>query len=177
MTQYTLTAPQTAMLLRMAERPARDEFTPTGNRAEALSAANWYRSNDALEKAGLTRSVSAGGARRSILTEAGIAVAARLIAEGQKTPEMAIRDAVVAHYLETGKAVDTADLAERLGWSVAKVRRVINDNHGSVLGISPFQDERASYSKSYRGMQAGSHRVWVYQPTLLHMRELLLAAR
>ena len=76
--KYKLTAPQAAMLLRMAARASRDEFTPTGNRTLALSAANWYRSNDILIKQGLATGVSAGGARRSILTAEGIAEAERL---------------------------------------------------------------------------------------------------
>lgn len=75
--RYKLTVAQAAMLMRMAGRETRDEFTPTGNRLAALSAANWYRSNDVLIKLGLARAVSAGGARRSILTDDGIAEAAR----------------------------------------------------------------------------------------------------
>lgn len=76
-TRYKLTPAQAAMLLRMASRATRDEFTPTGSRTEALSAANWYRSNDVLTRMGLARAVSAGGARRSILTDEGIAEAER----------------------------------------------------------------------------------------------------
>lgn len=78
LTKYKLTPAQTTMLLRMAKRTTRDEFTPTGNRAQALSAANWYRSNDALIKQGLATAMSAGGARRSILTAEGVAEAERI---------------------------------------------------------------------------------------------------
>jgi hypothetical protein len=88
-----------------------------------------------------------------------------------------IRDAVVAHYLETGGDIDAQGLAARLGWSATKVRKVINDNHGSVPGVHPYEDQRHSYSRNFPDMAIGSHKVWVYRPQLSYLRELLLAAR
>lgn len=91
--------------------------------------------------------------------------------------ETAIRDAVVAHYLETCKPADAKDLAARLGWSVGKVRRIIADEcHGAASGTHAEQDHRASHSRNYPSMgPVGAHRVWVYYPSLAHLRDIILA--
>lgn len=88
-----------------------------------------------------------------------------------------ITRAVVDHYLETSQPSDADTIAERLGWSVARVRRTISASHGAPPGTSASQEVRPSYSKSYRSFQHGSHRVWVYYPTLGTMRALILGGR
>jgi hypothetical protein len=84
---------------------------------------------------------------------------------------------VVEAFLETGKAVDAPQLAERLGWSVSKVRRIIAANHGSVDGVSVRQEGRESLSKSYQGHVTGAHKVWVYRPNYGTLRTLILELR
>jgi hypothetical protein len=92
--------------------------------------------------------------------------------------ELSIRDAVTEHYLATGKPADTKELADCLGWSVTKVRRIINDEcHGAAVGTNPCQETRESYSMSYGNIATGGHRVWVYYPTLWHLRDLVLNAK
>lgn len=85
-----------------------------------------------------------------------------------------IRDAVVAHYLETGKPAEAPELAKRLGWSVAKVRRLLDELHGPK-GVMAYQETRVSYSRSYPGMEAGAHKVWTYAPALWLLRDIILA--
>lgn len=92
--------------------------------------------------------------------------------------ELSIRDAVTEHYLETCKPADAKDIAERLGWSVGKVRRIIGDEcHGAAEGTLASQEHRESHSRSHRMIAVGAHRVWVYYPALIHLRAMLLAAR
>jgi hypothetical protein len=88
--------------------------------------------------------------------------------------ETALRAAVTEHYLETNKPVDAAQLAERLGWAPAKIRRIMADG---LAGVSSETEMRASYSKNYRGFQSGAHKVAVYYPTISHLRTLVLEAR
>jgi hypothetical protein len=44
-------------------------------------------------------------------------------------------------------------------------------------GIDHEEDSRPSYSASYRGMETGSHRVTVYQPSREAMRQAVIAVR
>jgi hypothetical protein len=91
--------------------------------------------------------------------------------------EIAIRDAVVEAFLEAGKALDASEIARRLGWSVSKVRRVMGDNGGCVRGLQTYQDHRPSESRNYPGMVTGSHKVWLYKPSLEALRALVLELR
>ena len=92
---------------------------------------------------------------------------------------IAIRDAVTEHYLDTRQPCDAPTLAQRLGWSVSKVRRIIADEcHGAADGTCAEQEYRPSHSRNYPSMgPVGQHKVWVYYPTLWRLRELLLACR
>lgn len=94
-----------------------------------------------------------------------------------ETPALQIRSTVVEAFLESGKALDAAQIAERLGWSVTKVRRVLNDAHGCVEGLETYQDTRESHSRNFPGFTQGAHKVWVYRPTLSTLRALVLELR
>jgi len=91
--------------------------------------------------------------------------------------EQQIRSTVVEAFLETGKAVDAAQIAERLGWSVSKVRRVLKDAHGCVTGLVTYQEGRQSHSRDYPAFTAGAHKVWVYEPGQGTLRALILELR
>jgi hypothetical protein len=94
-----------------------------------------------------------------------------------QTPEQQICSAVVEAFLETGKALDAPEIAKKLGWSESKVRRILRAHGGSVDGVAVREEGRASYSRAYRGMEAGAHRVSVYRPTLEALRALVLELR
>jgi hypothetical protein len=85
----------------------------------------------------------------------------------------AIRDAATRIFLETGRDSTAAELAEALGWSVSRVRSVVQKNHGSVPGLHPRRESRVTYSRMYPGFESGSHTVWVYGPTREHLRDLI----
>lgn len=70
-----LTAAGRAFLLRLLNDPRHEEFSPTGNRQAALSAANWYRTSAPLERARLVIRVSAGGGCIARLTADGLQLA------------------------------------------------------------------------------------------------------
>ena len=88
-----------------------------------------------------------------------------------------VRDAVVARYLETGEASTVRDIATRVGYSESTVRKVIAECHGAVPGTTYEEVARVSHSRNYRGMQAGSHKVGEFMPSMSHMRDLLIKAR
>ena len=81
--------------------------------------------------------------------------------------------AVTARYLSTGKDLTVPEIAECMGWGEAKVRKLLARHGGCPNGLQSRQDERPSYSKSYRAMQSGVHKVWVYGPTRETLRELV----
>lgn len=89
---------------------------------------------------------------------------------------VAVGNAVLAHYLETGCAVDVAQLVARLDWSESRVRWVLREAGGAVDGTSALRAERPRYSKSYGG-QVGISLVWTWLPTLARLRDELLACR
>lgn len=74
-------------------------------------------------------------------------------------------EAVVEGYLETGKGLDVRAIAGRLGWSESRVRRSISAAAGCPSGCVCRQEHRASHERNY-GTESGSHKVWVYYPTL-----------
>lgn len=93
------------------------------------------------------------------------------------TPEQQIRSTVVEAFLETGKALDVPEIAQRLSWSDSKVRRILRAHGGSVNGVSAREESRESHSRNYPGMASGRHNVWVYRPTLEALRALVLELR
>lgn len=72
-----------------------------------------------------------------------------------------LRDAIVGYYLETGDAIDAPGLAERVGWSVSRVRRVIVKCHG-LPGTSVRKE-----------VLRGSRECWVYRPSLEHLATIV----
>lgn len=91
--------------------------------------------------------------------------------------ELALKNAVVEGYLETGKEQTVAQIAERLGWSTSKVYKVLRDSHGAPHGVEVRESRSESYSTSYRSFQSGSHKIYVYTPSLSTLRQLILDAR
>lgn len=87
-----------------------------------------------------------------------------------------VGDAAVSLYLRNGKDHDAVEIAAELGCSVATVRKRINDSKGFVPRCIWHQEARPSYSKSYRGMESGSHLVWVYGPSRETIRQMLISA-
>jgi len=63
-----------------------------------------------------------------------------------------------------------------MGCSVATVRARIAEENGFVPRCRWNQEQRASFSKSYRNMQSGAHQVWIYGPSRDTLRTMLLAA-
>lgn len=94
-----------------------------------------------------------------------------------KTTAEQIRDTVVEAYLESGKSLTAAEIAQRLGWSASKVYKAMRDGHGSVEGIATYEDSRESHSTSYKMFVTGSHKVWVYRPTMATLRQMILELR
>lgn len=87
-----------------------------------------------------------------------------------------LRDAIVAHYLETGNDCTVKEIAARLTWSESKVRKLLNDAHGfCVEGLHVSEETRTSYSTHYTMFAQGAHKVAVYGPTRRYLRELLNA--
>jgi hypothetical protein len=93
-------------------------------------------------------------------------------------PAMArkVTEAVTEAFIEDGKAHTAAEIAARIGCSVAAVRATM-PNGWPPAGIDHEEDSRPSYSASYRGMETGSHRVTVYQPSREAMRQAVIAVR
>ena len=91
--------------------------------------------------------------------------------------ELALKNAVVEGYLETGKEQTAVQIAERLGWSPSKVYKVLRAAHGAPQGVEVRESRSESYSTSYRGFQSGSHKVYVYTPSLSTLRQVILDAR
>lgn len=94
-----------------------------------------------------------------------------------KAAGVLIRDAITEGYLETGKMLDAPAVAARLRWSETKVRRLMDLLRGAPEGVHCSQEHRATESRNYPGITVGSHRVWMYAPTLWHLRNLILASR
>lgn len=88
-----------------------------------------------------------------------------------------LRDAIVAHYLETGNDCTVKEIATKLQWSESKVRKLLNDAHGfCVEGLRVSEESRTSYSTHYTMFAHGAHRVAVYGPTRAYLRGLLNAS-
>jgi len=86
-----------------------------------------------------------------------------------------VRDVVVDAFLDDGRDHTIKELAVSLGVTEAVCRRAVELLPGTEIRCS--QEMRTSYSKSFRGMESGVHRVWVYGPTREYLRERLLAIR
>lgn len=86
-------------------------------------------------------------------------------------------EAVVEGYLEGGKGLTVKQIAPRLGWSESKVRRVLDEGHGLLEGLTLHKESFTSHSTDYRMMESGSHQAWVYYPTMFKLREMVLALR
>jgi len=89
------------------------------------------------------------------------------------TFENEIAGAVLRHFIDTGNAIDAPGIAALVGRSASMVRTYLR---GAVPGVEATRGERVRYSKSYRSMQVGVSRVWMYEPTKSALRESLLAA-
>jgi hypothetical protein len=81
--------------------------------------------------------------------------------------KVAVADAVFTHYVETGTAADVCQLALRLGWSESKVRRVIREGGGAVVGTVAQRED---------GL-VGTAKFWAWLPALWRMRQELLTSR
>lgn len=88
-----------------------------------------------------------------------------------------IRDVVTEAYLETGRCLDVQGIATLLKWSESKVRRVLDECRGCPDGLHARQEHRESKSKNYTWVTTGAHRVWVYEPALWYLRDMILAER
>ncbi len=86
-----------------------------------------------------------------------------------------IYETILHKYLAEGCKMTAKEIATQTKHSEATVRRYLNDGAGDLKEIANRESGRTSYSKAYRGMASGAHKVQVYTPS----RELLrrLAAR
>src|SRR5688572_12020102 len=92
-----------------------------------------------------------------------------------ESDELAVRNAVVEAFLEKAEALTAPQIAERMGWSQGKIRRVLNETHGA--GLSVREETRATYSRNYQDLVTGGHKVTVYQPSVYLLRDVILAER
>ncbi len=89
------------------------------------------------------------------------------------TPDAAtIRDDIREHYITKKEGSTVKEIAARLKWSETKIRRLLDTGPG-IEGVTSREEGRASYSKAYRMMEAGAHKVRVYYPTLDYMVALV----
>lgn len=81
-----------------------------------------------------------------------------------------LRDAIVAHYIETGRYCTTAEIATKLAWSKSKVRELLGRQRDDapLAGLGTAVRRVAGVTRS--------HIVTVYGPTLAHLRSLLIQA-
>ena len=90
-----------------------------------------------------------------------------------------IRDAVLAHYLETGKAATVKEIAGRVSFSESTVRKVMTSkpHYGVVAGTDITSKEIECYSRDYPGMISGYRNVDAFVPSRSYMAEVIKAAR
>ena len=81
------------------------------------------------------------------------------------TPEGKIFQAAMALFLRDGKDHTAQEIADRLGWSVARVRKNLNDKNGFFAGLRSVEEQRPRYSTNYTYRQVGTYTITVYGPT------------
>lgn len=92
--------------------------------------------------------------------------------ETEKQNREAVAAAVMAFYVAQGRPATFEEIAIEASMPVARVRRVIVDARDFVIdGVEMTEEQRPSYSKSYRHMVSGSHKVRVFAPTREAMRQ------
>lgn len=95
---------------------------------------------------------------------------------------------IVAIVLESwiaGKDALTAEeIGEKTGTSAARVRKAMAARYGTIPGLAYSQGEKATYSRSYPGFQAGVVRVGTWRPSgetlraeIVKLRALAVEAR
>lgn len=87
--------------------------------------------------------------------------------------KQAILRLVTDRFIAEGRDSTVAEIAARLCWGESRVRKLLAR---PLEGLRVGQESRPSHSRDYPGMEAGTHRVWVYGPTREHLSSLLLAA-
>jgi hypothetical protein len=83
---------------------------------------------------------------------------------------------VTEHFIQTGQAVDVKAIAAGCDLSVSTIRKAMSEAHGCIPGLVCDQASRPSYEHNY-GTANGSHRVWVYRPSLETLRTIILTER
>lgn len=84
--------------------------------------------------------------------------------------------AATVYYLERREDPTAKELSAALGWSEARVRRVLAACPGGVPDQLELRREtRPTYSTDYPMMQVGSTRVWTYGPSRQHIAGVLKA--
>ena len=87
------------------------------------------------------------------------------------------RNGVTEFYIKNGFRPMMSELLRDNRWSENGTRKLLRDAGGTVQGISADFDFKPSYSKNYRTMESGTHRVTVYAPCLYTLREAIVALR
>jgi|WetSurMetagenome_2_1015567.scaffolds.fasta_scaffold80689_4 AraC-like DNA-binding protein len=78
---------------------------------------------------------------------------------------------VTDHYLATDGWLSLQEIADRLGWSVSKVRRIFREHFGMLPGLtSKAFDNYDSYGRASRAIDK-------YAPSRDSLREIILAER
>ena len=97
---------------------------------------------------------------------------------GKQEKIQALVNAVVELLLATGKDATVKEIAEKLQWSENVVRATLRDAPGGCPNeLDWSEDTRPSYSRNYRNMESGVHKVNVYAPSRQTLRKLILATR
>jgi hypothetical protein len=91
--------------------------------------------------------------------------------------QIAVRDAVVEHYLKERKGLSVREIAVLLKWPESRVRRTLEPS-GTIDGLAAMRDERPTYSRDFPAMQTGNVvPCRVYHPALWYLRDMVLELR
>lgn len=88
-----------------------------------------------------------------------------------------LRDAIVRYFIEKGDDATVHEIAVFIGWTDAKVRRVLDNSFGVPPGIVMNKTSCHSTSGDNPGKQSGSRRVRTYGPSRETLRDVIVASR
>ena len=80
---------------------------------------------------------------------------------------------LVSHYLETEREATVKEIAAATGFTESVVRRSVTSNPSLASGY----EYRVSYSRDYKYMETGGHKVMTYGPSRRLLAYLLAQSR
>lgn len=85
--------------------------------------------------------------------------------------------AITEYFLIHNDACTVKELAAHMKRSESYVRKVLAECQGCPRGCVIADGQREKFSTAYRSMPAGYSRVDTYQPTMTHLRDMVLELR